>query len=528
MNCVALRKFKNDLRASVVVVFGVALVPAVAFVGSAIDYARSLQERAKLQSAADATAMTMARALSPKRTPAVPVATTLQNLTDGPQSIYTLSQSASGVGAAESDPMSSADLQESAKRHFRAVHHASGGVSEPSVSAVNASSAVTINASATYSTSMMKIFGVSNVNLAVVSRVAYPSSTKFEIAVAMDASKFAVDNGSLSPARTAVYQFLSEVSASYPSAGQVKASIIPFAETVQIRTGQSGVSNNYGPAMSWLSYAPARTPGAYSQFDPQHWKAYSTIDRVIRGQDSSRIASGFQGPFYSFDCVADRATGFDVNLMTGEGFPVVGCMPKQNVAAGDPILEPYDTGDIIRFDSPTVWPLTDQSTLFGYKLRQSIQWDKPRYGGRNNPIGLMWALATLQPSPSPFDPANFYGGNGIWAQAAAYDDPSVTKTVILVTSGGNTFNYRQDSVAVMDDRMLATCNEIKKPEKKIQVFVVSVLSSSDDNALLQQCASSPAHFSNVQNVNALSGIFNSIKAKLTNGANQTQALRFTR
>lgn len=273
--------------------------------------------------------------------------------------------------------MSSAELQESGQRHFRAVHHANGGVTEPSVATVNASSAVTVNATATYKSSMMQIFGVQSVNLGVVSRVAYPSPPKFEIAMALDASKFVVDNGSLSPVRTAVFQFLSDVSASYPSAGQVKASIVPFAETVQIRTGQSGASNNYGPAMSWLSYASARTPGTYAQFDPQHWKAYSTTDRVIRGQDTMRIASGFQGPFYAYDCIADRSSGFDTNLAAGEGFPVVGCMPKQNVASSDPILEPYDTGNTVRFDSPTVWPLTDQSILFGYKLRQSIQWDKP-------------------------------------------------------------------------------------------------------------------------------------------------------
>jgi Flp pilus assembly protein TadG len=142
MSFVALRKFKNDMRASAAVVFGVALVPTVALVGSAIDYARSLQERAKLQTAADATAMAMARALSPTQTSPAPVATTAQNLTDGQQSIYTLSQSTTGVGAAGSGSMSSADLQESAQRHFRAVHHANGGVSEPSVSAANASSAV--------------------------------------------------------------------------------------------------------------------------------------------------------------------------------------------------------------------------------------------------------------------------------------------------------------------------------------------------------------------------------------------------
>ena len=372
-----LRSFGRDRCGGAAIVFGIALVPAVAIVGSGADYARALQERAKLQTAADSTAMAMARALSSTQTASTPAATLPQTLTEGSQSLYTLSQSTTGVGATSGAQMSSAELQESGQRHFRAVHHANGGVTEPSVATVNASSAVTVNATATYKSSMMQIFGVQSVNLGVVSRVAYPSPPKFEIAMALDASKFVVDNGSLSPVRTAVFQFLSDVSASYPSAGQVKASIVPFAETVQIRTGQSGASNNYGPAMSWLSYASARTPGTYAQFDPQHWKAYSTTDRVIRGQDTMRIASGFQGPFYAYDCIADRSSGFDTNLAAGEGFPVVGCMPKQNVASSDPILEPYDTGNTVRFDSPTVWPLTDQSILFGYKLRQSIQWDKP-------------------------------------------------------------------------------------------------------------------------------------------------------
>lgn len=57
-----LRSFGRDRCGGAAIVFGIALVPAVAIVGSGADYARALQERAKLQTAADSTAMAMARA----------------------------------------------------------------------------------------------------------------------------------------------------------------------------------------------------------------------------------------------------------------------------------------------------------------------------------------------------------------------------------------------------------------------------------------------------------------------------------
>src|SRR3982750_1869922 len=51
------RRFLRDRRGNVAVIFAICCVPLITFVGSAIDYSRATQVRAKLQGAADAASV---------------------------------------------------------------------------------------------------------------------------------------------------------------------------------------------------------------------------------------------------------------------------------------------------------------------------------------------------------------------------------------------------------------------------------------------------------------------------------------
>jgi Flp pilus assembly protein TadG len=52
-----LRRFRSDSRGNIAVIFGMALIPVMAAVGSAVDYSLATRMQAKLQSAADAAAV---------------------------------------------------------------------------------------------------------------------------------------------------------------------------------------------------------------------------------------------------------------------------------------------------------------------------------------------------------------------------------------------------------------------------------------------------------------------------------------
>jgi Flp pilus assembly protein TadG len=65
----ALLAFRRDRRGNVAVIFAIALLPLLAFVGVAIDYSMASRARAKLQAAADAASVAALSLTSPGFSP---------------------------------------------------------------------------------------------------------------------------------------------------------------------------------------------------------------------------------------------------------------------------------------------------------------------------------------------------------------------------------------------------------------------------------------------------------------------------
>jgi len=498
-----LGQFRRARGGAATLMFGVAIFAALALIGAAADYGSGLNERARLQTAADATAMQLATSIV--------------------RASATTSRAASGQG----------DLSAEAQKYFQAVHQKSGLVSNPEVTAGRAASIVTVNANARAKTYFGGLLGRTDIRIAVTSKVAFPGTPGFEFSIVVDSSKPAVQNGSLGPVRDAIVAFLDDMSATFPAPGDVKAAFVPYAETVRIHQYPPQVwANpvNYSVDASWVAFPATQAPGLYtayfseppSVYDDQEFRRYATT-QPVQAFNNIRIVAGAQtGPFpWSYRCVGDRVAGYDTNLLPGQPFPVTGCVPSQFVVVNDPIF----SGQLSSW-SPMVRPLSDQATAFGVARRQSIRTDDPAWGGRNIPLALVWSLATLQPSRGPFDPAaNFFPGRGnAWETPAGYG--AIEKIVILTASGGNTFNFRGDPVSVIDARTTDVCNEIKAPAKSITVFVLGVMTSPAEDAFLRQCASSADHFRSVQNINALGGAFAAIKAKLLSKAAVAAPIRF--
>ncbi|CAN5874988.1 hypothetical protein BH11PSE1_BH11PSE1_15530 [soil metagenome] len=156
--------------------------------------------------------------------------------------------------------------------------------------------------------------------------------------------------------------------------------------------------------------------------------------------------------------------------------------------------------------------------------------DMSAVGDTNIPLGMVWGWRALSPN-APF------------ADGAPYSTPHLRKIIILMTDGDNTMGDPSSSweqnksyysglgyiwqgmlgvtsanaatrTDKMDDRLALLCDNVKA--KDIVVYTVRVEVRSGESSLLQDCASTPDKFYDVQNVADLSAAFDSIAGSIDN------------
>ncbi len=149
-------------------------------------------------------------------------------------------------------------------------------------------------------------------------------------------------------------------------------------------------------------------------------------------------------------------------------------------------------------------------------------------GETNIPMGLMWGWHALTPN-TPF------------ADGTAYGTPHTRKIVILMTDGENTNFDSGDAndshygglgfvwekltglrptdstaqrTALLDGRLAILCTNMKA--KHIEIYTIRVEVTGGASTLLQNCASAPDKFFDVQNVATLGVAFDAIAGAITN------------
>lgn len=166
-------------------------------------------------------------------------------------------------------------------------------------------------------------------------------------------------------------------------------------------------------------------------------------------------------------------------------------------------------------------PLTQLGTNFT-TLKSSID-AMVATGNTNIPMGLVWGWHTLSP-------------NGPFGDGAAYQTQHLRKVVVLMTDGENTNNIpsswnlntsdysgvgyiwqnllgitggnSSQRQTAMDNRLALLCTNMKA--KGIYIYTVRVEVTSGSSTVLQDCASSPDMFYDVQDVTQLNAAFQAI------------------
>ena len=199
-------RFAEDRSGATAVLFGLCLIPVVASVGAAMDYARAANVRTGLQNAADATALAMARDLG-----------------------------------SDFSSYSDTRLAEHAQKIFPVNFQRTDGTLG-TVAARNEGGTIKVTADATVKTSIMGLFHIDTIKVAAIGSVGW-SPTKIDLALVLDNTGSMGELGKMTELKKALNGMLKELE---PSRQSIRISIVPFDTEVNVGT-------SYRDA-SWLTY----------------------------------------------------------------------------------------------------------------------------------------------------------------------------------------------------------------------------------------------------------------------------------
>jgi Flp pilus assembly protein TadG len=345
----AVRRFIGANEGNVAVIFTIAAIPIISFVGAAIDYSRVNSARSSMQAALDSTSLMLSKDLS------------------------------SGV-------ITTAQINTQAQAYFTALYT---NPDAQSVS-INASytqnngtlgSTVQVNGSGSVATDFMKIAGYPSLTFSSSSTAAW-GNVRMRVAMALDNTGSMADNGKIAALRTAASNLVDQLSALAKNPGDVYISVVPFAKDVNVG------ASNYN--QSWIDWTD--------------WNAANGTNTCTatnrKGQCTSYTWTPANHNTWT-GCVTDRTQPYD----TQNTVPAT-----SNVATLFPAEEYNENGEL--YCKPGNNPPLQQIAPLTYNwssLKTMINAMQPT-GGTDQPIGLAWAWQTLQqntPMNAPAEDPNY-------------------------------------------------------------------------------------------------------------------------
>jgi len=225
----AAKRFVGANEGNIAVIFTIAAIPIISFVGAAIDYSRANDARSSLQAAIDSTALMLSKDLSSGTVTAANIQTAAQNYFSG---LYTGKNDANRTNTIQS---------------VTATYTANNG---------NLGNTVLLSANGAINTDFVRVLGSSyqTMGFAATSTTAW-GNVKMRVALVLDNTGSMADNGKITALRNAVAAsggLIDQLSGLAKNNGDVYISVIPFAKTVN-----AGASN-YGA--SWIDWTDWLNP----------------------------------------------------------------------------------------------------------------------------------------------------------------------------------------------------------------------------------------------------------------------------
>jgi len=339
-----LARFAGAEQGNIAVIFAIALVPVLAFVGAAVDYSRAVQARSSMQAALDSAALMLSKDLS-------------------------------------SGAITTAQLSSKATAYFNGLFTDTSALPVVTVTAsytasTSMGSTIQLNSSGSYTTTFMKIAGFPTMDINTASTSAW-GVVRMRVAMALDNTGSMAQNGKISALRTAASNLVDQLSTLSQTNGDVYISVVPFAKDVNVG------STNY--SQSWLDWTDWNAANGTS----------TCTARNSWGQCTSTTWTPANHNTWT-GCVTDRSQPYDTQNTTPT---------TSNVATLFPADEYYENGEYYckTGNSPQLQPIMPLSYDWA-SIKTTINNMQPT-GGTNQPIGLAWAWLTLQQSSPMNAPA---------------------------------------------------------------------------------------------------------------------------
>src|SRR3954471_22758926 len=337
-------RFVADDKGNIAVIFAVALVPLLGFVGAAVDYTRVNAARSSMQAALDSTALMLSKDLS--------------------QGIITTS-----------------DIAAKAQSYFNALY-TNKDAKAISVSATYTPSSsmgsnIQVNGSGNVTTDFLKVAGFPTLNFNTSSTATW-GSVRMRVAMALDNTGSMAEDGKMPAMKTAAKNLIDQLSGLAKTAGDIYISIVPFAKDVNV-----GPSNY---SQSWVDFTDWDTDPATDSF--------GTCSQANKTTRSSCLQSNkIWTPDHSkwTGCVTDRDQDYDTKNTAPTssatrfpaeeyGFSFFGFTSNYCKVESNPYLQPI---------LPLSYDWTAIKTLIG---------NMEPTGNTNQGIGMAWAWQSLTQS----------------------------------------------------------------------------------------------------------------------------------
>jgi Flp pilus assembly protein TadG len=197
-----LGSFGRSDQGNIAILFAIAVVPVITFVGAAVDYTRANTARSSMQAAMDSASLMLAK-----------------DLQDG--------------------TITTAQITQKAQDYFKALYTnpdaKSVGVTATYTAAAGNGSRIEIAGNGKIDTSFMKLVGIPDINFNVNATSAW-GNVRMRVAMALDVTGSMRDDGKMGAMQIAAKSLIDQLSPLAKNPGDIYISVVPFAKDVNIGT----------------------------------------------------------------------------------------------------------------------------------------------------------------------------------------------------------------------------------------------------------------------------------------------------
>jgi len=446
-------RFARSESGNIAVIFAVALLPILTFIGAAIDYSRANKARSAMQAALDSTSLMLAKDLSNK-------------------------------------VITEDEINSKAHAYFNALYTDKDAqvldIKATYIADTGHGSTIEVNGKGAVTTDFMQVAGYPTLDFNTSSTSAW-GNARMRVALVLDNTGSMADDGKMPAMKTAAENLIDQLSALANNPGDIYISVVPFAKDVNF-----GTANN-AYTLPWIDWS------LWDAANPT-WGTCSDTSYTKKTSCESHSKAWTPDHTKWTGCFTDRAKDYDTKNTTPTASDSQTLFPAEEYTSGG---TSYCKSTSRTYLQP-IMPLSSDWS----GLKSEIDNMTPT-GNTNQAIGLAWGWMTLiggDPFNAPAKDSNYTYkdaiillSDGLNTQDRWYNDAS-------------DIDARQkklcDNIKAVKDANGAS---------QYMIYTIQVNTSKPPDAtsgVLQYCASSTSNFFLVTAASQTVSVFNQIGISL--------------